>query len=400
MQINILEHLRTANIHRCPAAFGHDIDDWAPEQWTNALAGEVGELCNLIKKKYSRHEDIPRDDIEDEIGDVLTYLDILCTRLHGKNLEECLVTKFNKVSEKKSVKIKLPTPEDTVWVICAIPGGYTYSPKYRRHLAAGEIHFETENDAIKEVNRIRQSKPTIDPEVLRKQGSKIEELTAELRYSREVVENHFKHIQELEKEIEKLNEVSVDKNSTIKGLQSFLLDANNERDRLKKMNDELKEELWVLDQKTMWTVVKKGGNWISELTLTRDLPAKGNGFHLKQDAQKYADYLNSCDKVEQFTEKLQQNINAYACAVRSSDIWNPESISAILKEGHKSGKTLSEGTRAIVREEILDLLRELGGADEDHPTFPGKNTWSKPFELVFHMRLIADRLRKEGKIRP
>ena len=93
------------NHKRCATAFD-DIQRWTPEQWSNALAGEVGETCNLIKKIFSRGEDIPLSEVGKEIADVVTYADLLCERL-GLSLEEVLRQKFNEVSARKNCNIVL-----------------------------------------------------------------------------------------------------------------------------------------------------------------------------------------------------------------------------------------------------------------------------------------------------
>src|SRR5690242_420165 len=43
------ERLRAVNVLRCEDAF-HKLNAWLPEQWTNAMAGETGEACNITKK--------------------------------------------------------------------------------------------------------------------------------------------------------------------------------------------------------------------------------------------------------------------------------------------------------------------------------------------------------------
>jgi NTP pyrophosphatase (non-canonical NTP hydrolase) len=94
------------NVRRCFEGFGKEPHDWTPEQWGNALAGEVGETCNLIKKICSRGEDIPLSEIGKEIADVVTYADLLCARL-GLDLEDVLRQKFNEVSARKNCSVML-----------------------------------------------------------------------------------------------------------------------------------------------------------------------------------------------------------------------------------------------------------------------------------------------------
>mgnify|MGYP001570964157 CR=1 FL=1 len=96
--------LRQANLERCNSAF-HPIDEWSPTDWATALAGEVGEACNLIKK-LRRGEEIATVDIADEIADAVIYADLLCTRL-GEQLSVAIRRKFNMVSDRVSSNIFL-----------------------------------------------------------------------------------------------------------------------------------------------------------------------------------------------------------------------------------------------------------------------------------------------------
>lgn len=105
------DDLRHANLTRLPD-FGHyysggtsDINSWSPTDWACALAGEVGELCNLVKK-MRRGEAVAATDIHEEIADVQTYLDLLAARL-GVNLEIATRDKFNKVSNRVGSRIRL-----------------------------------------------------------------------------------------------------------------------------------------------------------------------------------------------------------------------------------------------------------------------------------------------------
>lgn len=102
--------LRKANLARLPHfrnAKGetvHEIGDgydWSPSDWVCALVGEVGKLANLVKKIHRgdlSYYDAKRD-LEDEIADVQTYLDLLAHRL-GVNLERATTDKWNEVSAR------------------------------------------------------------------------------------------------------------------------------------------------------------------------------------------------------------------------------------------------------------------------------------------------------------
>lgn len=107
-----LTRLRLANRSRMPR-FGHgDIDTpaelggWTVADWGNAIAGETGELCNLLKKYKRQHVSDPKPDelipdIADEIADVITYLDLLA-EFFGLSLPHIIASKFNRVSKKFS----------------------------------------------------------------------------------------------------------------------------------------------------------------------------------------------------------------------------------------------------------------------------------------------------------
>lgn len=83
------------------------------------LAGEVGELCNLVKKLH-RHragiagnraadplaEDRLLAEIFEELGDVLVSLDLLASDL-GLDLGPAAIEKFNRVSEKTGIPVWL-----------------------------------------------------------------------------------------------------------------------------------------------------------------------------------------------------------------------------------------------------------------------------------------------------
>lgn len=73
--------------------------------WACALSGEVGEACNLIKKK-NRGDIISNKDIGKEIADAVIYAAFLAERL-DIDLEKAVRDKFNEVSDRVGSKIKL-----------------------------------------------------------------------------------------------------------------------------------------------------------------------------------------------------------------------------------------------------------------------------------------------------
>jgi NTP pyrophosphatase (non-canonical NTP hydrolase) len=80
-------------------------EDWTLTDWACAAAGEMGELCNKIKK-LRRGEDIPTKEIADKIADTITYLDLLADKLNI-SLPKAIRSKFNEVSDRVNSNVKL-----------------------------------------------------------------------------------------------------------------------------------------------------------------------------------------------------------------------------------------------------------------------------------------------------
>lgn len=115
------DDLRVANVRRCETAF-HSLHAWLPSQWSNAMAGECGEACNLTKKmdrmwpagEFIRNWNKPEDQrIEDlearlagEIADVIIYADLLAARI-GRSLGDIVRDKFNEKSDEIGSPVKL-----------------------------------------------------------------------------------------------------------------------------------------------------------------------------------------------------------------------------------------------------------------------------------------------------
>lgn len=104
--------VRAANVSRGKAWHG-DTRPWGLVDWGNALAGEVGEACNLIKKLQRIADGISNpnevinelspdamlEELADELADVALQLDLLaaCARV---DLGAAVRRKFNRKSEK------------------------------------------------------------------------------------------------------------------------------------------------------------------------------------------------------------------------------------------------------------------------------------------------------------
>lgn len=100
------------NRKRCEESF-HSIDAWSAPEWGCALAGEVGELCNILKKIHRGDYDALgieikekiKEDCKKEIGDIFAYLNLISIKL-GINMEDAVIDKFNEVSDRVGSNIK------------------------------------------------------------------------------------------------------------------------------------------------------------------------------------------------------------------------------------------------------------------------------------------------------
>jgi NTP pyrophosphatase (non-canonical NTP hydrolase) len=72
------------------------VEEWVASDWSNALAGETGEFCNLVKK-VRVGENIDTEALAKELADVVIYAD-LCAQHFGIDLGEAVTRKFNEVS--------------------------------------------------------------------------------------------------------------------------------------------------------------------------------------------------------------------------------------------------------------------------------------------------------------
>lgn len=114
-----LETLRSANVSR--AKRWHpgfpDEQDWTLGDWGNAMAGEAGEACNVIKKIRRVETDKQRRDTEGdiialcdklagELADVIIYADLIAAQC-GIDLSHEIKLKFNEVSDQYGFPEKL-----------------------------------------------------------------------------------------------------------------------------------------------------------------------------------------------------------------------------------------------------------------------------------------------------
>lgn len=112
-----LAHLRAVNKARARRYHRDGVYGWSLADWLTELAGEVGEAANLIKKlrriesgmagnKPALTEKALRQDLEEELADVLISLDLLAARA-GISLSEAAIKKFNQTSSRLGMPNRL-----------------------------------------------------------------------------------------------------------------------------------------------------------------------------------------------------------------------------------------------------------------------------------------------------
>ena len=110
-----LRYLTQISVSRAMRWHPGGLEEWSLSDWGVALAGEMGELCDVIKKlnrdldgaigNKKTREQLLRD-LADEAHDVLAYLVLLCARAEI-DLVGASVCKFNQVSERNGFPERL-----------------------------------------------------------------------------------------------------------------------------------------------------------------------------------------------------------------------------------------------------------------------------------------------------
>lgn len=100
-------------------------EEWSLADWGNAMAGECGEACNVIKKIRRIETSVGgnmkgetaaglHEDLGKELADTVTYA-FLVASTRGIDLGAAITEKFNAVSEKQGLpqRISESTPGST-----------------------------------------------------------------------------------------------------------------------------------------------------------------------------------------------------------------------------------------------------------------------------------------------
>lgn len=92
--------------YNCPKA--PPGSDWSFGEWMCALAGEVGEAANIIKKIKRGDVTLAEvaQDLAGELADIQIYLDLLALQA-GVDLGDATITKFNQVSLRVHATVML-----------------------------------------------------------------------------------------------------------------------------------------------------------------------------------------------------------------------------------------------------------------------------------------------------
>jgi NTP pyrophosphatase (non-canonical NTP hydrolase) len=118
-----LKYFSRKNLERCISpdnGFNHPIESWGPEQWTNAVAGEVGEACNVAKKllrlkqgirgntelETTGGEEWLKRKLASELADVICYCDLTMQAI-GFDTSTVLFETFNNKSKQLGSSIVL-----------------------------------------------------------------------------------------------------------------------------------------------------------------------------------------------------------------------------------------------------------------------------------------------------
>ena len=95
------------------------------------LAGEAGEVCDIIKKREFHGRDIPIDDVKKELGDVMWYVANLCNTFHfsiedviADNVQK-LTKRYGDVYQSSIEKVRsMTTSTPTSKIVCGKCGSY------------------------------------------------------------------------------------------------------------------------------------------------------------------------------------------------------------------------------------------------------------------------------------
>lgn len=110
-----IHRISAINLARCLRWHPDGINSWSFSDWAVALAGEVGELCDVVKKLNRVRDGLrgnklkPEElvvELSKEVADVYIYLDLFA-QAAKINLYESVKAKFNEVSDRNGFPERL-----------------------------------------------------------------------------------------------------------------------------------------------------------------------------------------------------------------------------------------------------------------------------------------------------
>ena len=110
-----IPHISVTNFARALRWHPQGLESWSLSDWYTALAGECGELGNVVKKLNRVRDGLVGNkettdqllgQLRDEAADVFIYLDLFARRA-GFDLETAIRNKFNATSEKNGFPERL-----------------------------------------------------------------------------------------------------------------------------------------------------------------------------------------------------------------------------------------------------------------------------------------------------
>ncbi len=103
-----IKKFQKTNADRCNK-YIRPIEEWTPLEWGACAAGELGELCNYLKKVKrgsKKWNEKTKEEVGYEISDTMAYLFLLASLLEI-DVEQVLIEKFNIVSDRWKCDVKL-----------------------------------------------------------------------------------------------------------------------------------------------------------------------------------------------------------------------------------------------------------------------------------------------------
>lgn len=162
-----LEKITRLLYKRSKESFNIDIDKMPLPELGNALAGEVGEACNIIKKINRRDFNIGdlniKLDLGKELSDIIFYV-LMLSKRSQIDIESALVQKFNEISTRIDSSLRLPyetvSIQNVLWDKSIIDFDFITRNSFNTEYPLSLIKENEESEIIGRI-RLLRTKPTI-----------------------------------------------------------------------------------------------------------------------------------------------------------------------------------------------------------------------------------------------